>query len=151
LDSALIKADIVLSTTGASEPIMTRKRFDGIRAQRSRGTQVILDIAVPRDFEPEIHDGERTYLLNIDDLERIRQQTLHERPKHMAPAEAIVEQEVKKFLREWTRRRNGPLIARLTEDWETKTQAIVDQVLGKLNGKLSDEDRAYIAGGFRLL
>ena len=37
---------------------------------------VILDIAVPRDFDPRIHDGDRTCLFNIDDLKRIREQTL---------------------------------------------------------------------------
>ena len=49
---------------------------------------VILDIAVPRDFDPRIHDGEQTCLFNIDDLKRIREQTLHDRLKHVGPAEA---------------------------------------------------------------
>jgi len=44
---------------------------------------VILDIAVPRDFDPRIHDGDRTCLFNIDDLKRIREQTLHDRRKHV--------------------------------------------------------------------
>ena len=59
---------------------------------------VILDIAVPRDFDPRIHDGDQTCLFNIDDLKRIREQTLADRRKHVAPAEAIVEQEAQRFL-----------------------------------------------------
>src|SRR5262249_37488969 len=74
-----------------------------------------------------------------------------DRLKHVAPAEAIVEQEKQRFLAEWLRRRNGPVIARLQEDLEAKRQAIVRQLLGRLNGKLSDADRAYIEGAFRLL
>ena len=62
-----------------------------IRARRASGTVVILDIAVPRDFDPRIHDGDRTCLFNIDDLKRIREQTLHDRMKHLAPAETIVD------------------------------------------------------------
>jgi len=67
LDDALAGADIVLSTTGAAEPIVSRRRFDGVLARRAGGTMVILDIAVPRDFDPRIHDGDRTCLFNIDD------------------------------------------------------------------------------------
>lgn len=151
LDDALVQSDIVLSTTGAPEPIMTRRRFDGILARRSGGTMVILDIAVPRDFDPRIHDGDRACLFNIDDLQRIREQTLADRKKHIPPAEAIVEQEVKRFLTDWNRRRNGPIIARLTQECEARRRTIVSQLLSKLNGKLTDADRAYVEGAFRLL
>jgi glutamyl-tRNA reductase len=151
LDDALTRADIVLSTTGAPEPIVTRRRWKKVLERRDGGTAVILDIAVPRDFDAAIHDGDRTYLFNIDDLKRIREATLHDRLRHVAPAEAIVEQEVKKFLAEWGRRRVGPVIARLTQDMEAKRQAIMQQLFSRLNGKLTDADRAYIEGAFRLL
>lgn len=150
LDDALAEADIVLSTTGAPEPIMTRRRFDEILARRSGGTMVILDIAVPRDFDPRIHDGDRACLFNIDDLQRIRDETIRERQKHLAPAEAIVAQEVKRFLAEWQRRRHGPIIAQLTQEFDAHRQAIVGQVMKKLNGRLDDADRRYIEGAFRL-
>jgi glutamyl-tRNA reductase len=151
LDDALVQADIVLSTTGAPEPIVTRRRFDAVLARRSGGTVVILDIAVPRDFDPRIHDGDRACLFNIDDLQRIREQTLKDRLKHVAPAEAIVAQEQKRFLSDWARRRNGPLIARLTQEFEARRQAIVAQLFQRLNGRLNDADKAYIEGAFRLL
>jgi glutamyl-tRNA reductase len=151
LDEALVEADIVLSTTGAPEPIVTKRRFDGILARRAGGTMVILDIAVPRDFDPRIHDGDRACLFNIDDLQRIRNQTLKERQKSVAPAEAIVEREVQRFTTDWTRRRNGPIIARLTQEFEARRLAIVGQLLTKLNGRLTPEDRAYIEGAFKLL
>ncbi len=151
LDDALVEADIVLSTTGAPEPIVTRRRFNAVLARRSGGPVVILDIAVPRDFDPRIHDGDRACLFNIDDLQRIREQTLRERQKAVAPAEAIVEREVTRFIADWQRRRNGPIIARLTQEFEARRRAIVGQLLTKLNGRLSGEDRAYIEGAFKLL
>jgi glutamyl-tRNA reductase len=151
LDDALTAADIVLSTTGAPEPIVTRRRFNAVLARRGSGTMVILDIAVPRDFDPRIHDGDRACLFNIDDLERIRDQTLQERHKAVAPAEAIVEREVQRFLSDWNRRRNGPIIARLTQEFEARRRAIVSQLLAKLNGRLSVDDREYIEGAFKLL
>jgi glutamyl-tRNA reductase len=151
LDEVLAVADIVLSTTGAPEPIMTLERYERIRAHHPGGTVVILDIAVPRDFDPRIHDGDRTCLFNIDDLKRIRERTLHDRLKHVAPAEAIVEQEQHRFLREWNRRSRGPIIARLIQDCEAKRQAIEKELFNRLNGVLNEKDRAEVRGALRLL
>lgn len=151
LDEVLAQADIVLSTTGASQPIVTLERYEKIVARRTSGTVVILDIAVPRDFDPRIHDGDRTCLFNIDDLKRIREQTLADRLKHVAPAENIVAQEAKKFLQNWARRRHGPIIQRLTQDLDAKRESVVQELMQRLNGKLSEADRAYVEGAFRLL
>jgi glutamyl-tRNA reductase len=141
----------VLSTTGAPEPIVSLDRYQRIQQARSGGPIVILDIAVPRDFDPRIHDGDRTCLFNIDDLQRIREQTLKERLKHVQPAEAIVIEEQRRFLKEWGRRRHGPVIARLTQDFEAKRKAIVERLFNRLNGRLTEEERADIEGAFRLL
>jgi glutamyl-tRNA reductase len=151
LDDLLAQADIVLSTTGAAEPIVTRQRYERIIAQRTGGPVVILDIAVPRDFDPEIHDGDRTCLFNIDDLTRIREATLADRLKHVEPAEAIVVQETRRFLKDWARRRHGPVIARLTQDFEAMQQEVVQWLLPRLNGRVNDDDRRLIESAFRLL
>jgi glutamyl-tRNA reductase len=140
LDKALAGADIVLSTTGASEPIVTRDRYTRIASQRTGELVVILDLAVPRDFEPSIHDGGRTFLFNIDDLKAIREATLARRRKHIQSAEQIVEQETERFTKEWARRRNSPLIAQLTRWCDTRRQEAVKNVLSRLKGKLSDAD-----------
>jgi glutamyl-tRNA reductase len=152
LEDVLAQADIILSTTGAPEPIVTLQRYASVASRRHSGRPVvILDIAVPRDFDSRIHDGERTFLFNIDDLQRIREQTLRDRLQHVAPAEAIVEQEQRRFLGEWSRKKNGPIIAALHQDFETKRLEIVAQLLSKLNGKFDEADRARIEGAFRLL
>ncbi|HLW67474.1 MAG TPA: glutamyl-tRNA reductase [Gemmataceae bacterium] len=150
LDAALVQADIVLSTTGSPEPIVTLARWSNVLAKRAAGAVVILDIAVPRDFDPRIHDGDRTCLFNIDDLKRIQQQTLADRKKHIAPAEAIIEHEQAKFMKDWARRRNGPIIARLTQDVDQKRQEIVLPLLAKLNGRLTEEDKRHLEKAFHL-
>jgi glutamyl-tRNA reductase len=144
LDDALAQADIILSTTGASDPVVSRQRWEHVMTRRSGGTAVILDIAVPRDFDPDIHDGDRTCLFNIDDLKRIREQTLRDRHRHIAPAEAIVEQEQKRFIAEWSRRRTGPIIARLTRELEAKRQAIVREFLEHVSDRFGEEDQAFL-------
>lgn len=150
LDDALLRADIVLSTTGAAEPIMTRERYARIDARRTRGPVVILDIAVPRDFDPRIHDGDRTFLFNIDDLKSIREATIARRREHIAPAEAIVEAETTRFAKDWARRSNGPVIERLTRQFESRRKEIVGNLLTRLNGKLNEADRQYIEKAFSL-
>lgn len=150
LDNALAQADIVLSTTGAPEPIVTRHRWQEVASRRHGSTIVILDIAVPRDFEPGIHDGDQTCLFNIDDLKRIQEQTFAERRSFVEPAEALVTQEQARFLSTWARRRRGPVIARLTQDVDEKRQAIVAQLLSKLNGRLTDDDKRFIEKAFHL-
>ena len=131
---------------------MPRRRWEQVLARRaSGGTVVVLDIAVPRDFDPRIHDGDRTCLFNIDDLKNIREKTLAERLEHVPPAEAIVEQEKRRFLKDWARRRYGPLIASLTQDCDSKRLAIVAQVMAKMNGRLTDDDRRYLEKAFHLL
>jgi len=107
-------------------------------------------MAVPRDFDPQIHDGDRTFVFNIDDLQRFRERKLQERLKHAAGAEAIVEQEQQRFITDWNRRRHGPVIARLTEEFEAKRKAIVSRLMDRLDGRLGAADRAYIEGAFRL-
>jgi glutamyl-tRNA reductase len=151
LDDALARADIVLSTTGASEPVVDAGRMAAVSRRRVAGPLVVLDIAVPRDFDPAIHDGDRVFLFNIDDLQRVRERALADRRRHVGPAEAIAAQEAARFVADWERRRHGPTIARLTADFDAKRQAVLDQLLARLNGRLTDADRRSIERAFRLL
>jgi glutamyl-tRNA reductase len=150
LDEGLVQADIVLSTTGASEPIVTAKRYAAVRHRRGGRTAVILDIAVPRDFDPAIHDGDTTFVFNIDDLKGVREQTLARRRSHVEKAEAIVEEEARRFLDDWGRRKNGQLIAKLTAEFEARRREVLEPLLGRLNGKLTPKDRQDIEAAFRL-
>lgn len=150
LDEVLARADIVLSTTATPEVIVTRERYTRISARRTRWPVVIIDIALPRDFDPRIHDGDRTYLFNIDDLMSIREATLARRREHIVAAEQIVEQETQRFVKECARRSNGPVIERLTREFETRRREIVGNLLGRLNGKLTEADRQYVEKAFSL-
>jgi glutamyl-tRNA reductase len=151
-DEALAEADIALSTTGAGEPIVTADRFAKrvLPKRRPGRTLVVLDIAVPRDFDPSIHDGDRVCLFNIDDLTRIREQTIAVRQSHLRPAEAIVAGEVKAFLDDWQRRQNGPVIQQLRTEVDKVRDEVLSPLLAKLNGKLTESEKEQIAGAFRL-
>jgi len=150
LDEALVDADIVLSTTGSQDPVVSARRYSAIRQRRGGRPTVILDIAVPRDFDPAIHDGDTTFVFNIDDLKSVREQTLALRRAHLDRSEAIVEEETRRFLDDWDRRKHGQLIARLTEEFESKRREVLGPLMERLNGKLTEKDWQDIEGAFRL-
>ena len=151
LDDALVQADIVLSTTGAPQPIVSRRRFDEkVRRRRAGRTLLIFDMAVPRDFDPAIHDGDAVSVFNVDDLSRVADQRLAERRRHLPAADAIIDGEVRRFISEWNKRANGPVIGQLTAEVDKVRDAVLGPLLDKLNGKLTDADKAYVEGAFRL-
>ena len=147
-DEMLARADIVLSTTGrrsrsspwsatgASPPSATAARWSSSTSPcRATSTRASTTATAP-------------VLFNIDDLKRIQEATLADRRKHIAPAEAVVEQETQRFLKEWRRRRNGPVIERLTQDLEAKREDVVRNLFARLNGRLTEEDRKFIEYAF---
>ncbi len=149
LDDALVQADIVLSTTGAPEPIVPRKRFEEkVRRRRAGRPLIVFDMAVPRDFDPRIHDGDAVSVFNVDDLARVADERLAERRRHLPAAEAIIEFEVGKFVTEWNKRANGPVIGQLKAEVDKVRDAVLGPLLKKLNGRLTDDDRAKIEVAF---
>src|SRR5207253_8223117 len=71
LDALLGKADIVLCSTGASEPVIGRARVEkAMKARRGRWL-FFIDIAVPRDVEREVGEIENVYLYDVDTLEEV--------------------------------------------------------------------------------
>jgi glutamyl-tRNA reductase len=75
---ALGTADIVITATGASRPIITRAHVEAVTRRRA-GPLYIIDLAVPRDVEPSVGDIEQVFLYNIDDLQKFVQKNLSSR------------------------------------------------------------------------
>ncbi len=88
---ALKEADVVVSTTAAAEPIVTYEQY--IRVQRARRNRLalILDIAIPRDFEAKIGDLDQVHLYTVDDLRAQAEQNRKQRQKGIDPALVIIE------------------------------------------------------------
>jgi glutamyl-tRNA reductase len=136
LPRLLIEADLVISTTGAGEPIVTRKQFHDIEPARYQRPLFVLDLAVPRDFEPAIGDCLGVYLYSIDDLHAACERNRRERDKELPGAIHIVEQETGRFMTEWSQRSVAPIIKRLREGWHQPK----DDELRRLFNKLPELD-----------
>lgn len=143
LEQQMELADIVISSTGAPTTIINKKMVKGVIKRRRRRPMFFIDIAVPRDIEPDVNDVENVYSYNIDDLEGVVQTNIKTREKEAARAEDIVEQEVTQF-REWLRSRDAfPTIVKLREWAEDVRRSEVERALKKM-GELSEEDRKRI-------
>jgi len=97
LEGLLADADVVISSTGAREPILTRAVFKKVTKARRWRPMMVIDIAVPRDAEPAIADFDGVYLFDIDDLEKVVAANLAERAKAAEQAGKIVEHETGQF------------------------------------------------------
>ena len=100
IDRELERADVVLSSTSAPEWVLTRDQVARALPARKGRPLFLIDLAVPRDLEPGIHDLDGCYLYDIDDLEAVVAETLAGRRREAEQAEAIVAAEADRF-REW--------------------------------------------------
>jgi len=84
------KIDIVISSTSAPHYILDRAKLEPLMHRRKNRALLLIDIAVPRDIEPEVNFLENVYLYNIDDLQAIADDYLRQRKDEIARCEAII-------------------------------------------------------------
>jgi glutamyl-tRNA reductase len=136
-------ADIILTSTGATEPLF-RKEQAAVLSSRRRGRPVFfIDIAVPRNVAPEVNRLEGMFVYDIDDLQSIASKNTSEREKEAERAEKIVELEVERFALRIKTLEVVPTILSLQEYCETIRQAEIDRIRGRL-GSISPEQEAAI-------
>ena len=95
---ALAAADLVISTTGAPTTLVSLPQFLRIEPARNGRPLLILDLAVPRDFDPAIGDRPGVYLFSVDDLKAACDRNQRARDGEMPAALRIVEEETERFL-----------------------------------------------------
>ncbi len=95
--SFLVEADIVISSTDAPHYLIDRRSLAEIMRQRKHRYMFLIDIAVPRDIDPEVSKVDNAFLYNIDDLEMVVASNLKDREQEAETAMQIVREEVAKF------------------------------------------------------
>jgi glutamyl-tRNA reductase len=131
LDALLAEADILLTSTGAAEPIITEGRFKAALKPRRYRPIVMVDIAVPRDIEPAVGGLANVYLYNIDDLQEVAAGNRGKRDQEVAAARELLAAHVDDFLRWFTARDLGPLVKALYEQAGALARAEVDAHLSR--------------------
>ncbi len=132
LADQLAAADIVVSSTGALEPIITRKVFEAVMKRRHHKPVFLIDIAVPRDVESAVGELENVYLYNMDDLQQVVAATRGQRQGSIEAAGKIVADQVEEFI-QWHRTRQlGPVIDQLYRRSHAVAQEELTRALQKL-------------------
>jgi glutamyl-tRNA reductase len=132
LPRLLAWADLVISTTGASEPVVTLALYKQVEAARYQRPLFILDLALPRDFEPAIGERLGVYLYSIDDLQAACQRNRRDRDQELPLAIHIVEQETTRFMADLHHRATAPIIKRLRDGWQQPKQDELRRLFNKL-------------------
>ncbi|MHC4221326.1 MAG: glutamyl-tRNA reductase [Planctomycetota bacterium] len=126
LDEQLIAADIVVAATGAPDYLFDKKSFSQI-AEKRRGALLVIDIAVPRNFAPDINQLDEVYLYSVDDLSEVVEQNRKAREDDIAKGMRIVEKNVADFM-DWFRSRDiGPLIGQMRAEFAQISQKEMDR------------------------
>jgi len=90
---AMTEVDIVVSSTGSPETILNRADLEMVMKARRNRPLALIDIAVPRDIDPEVQIIPGVYLYNIDDLQAIVRENVKSREQELAQCRAIIEEE----------------------------------------------------------
>lgn len=137
------QADIILTSTGAAEPLFRREHGERLLKGRRNRPVFFIDIAVPRNVHPAVNDLDGLFVYDIDDLQSIAANNSVERKKEAARAEQIIETEVERFATRMKSLAVVPTILSLQEYCETIRQAEIDRARGKL-GAITPEQEAAI-------
>lgn len=132
LASHLHLADIVISSTGSQLPVLGKGAVESAIAARKHKPMFMVDIAVPRDIEPEVGSLPDVYLYTIDDLHEVVDDNLKERQAEAAKAERIVAAGVEQFRKQLNARSSAQLIVGLRQRAENLRDQEVERALVQL-------------------
>ncbi|MCC5795700.1 MAG: glutamyl-tRNA reductase [Methylophaga sp.] len=135
----LAEADIVLSSTASQLPILGKGMVERALKQRKRRPIFMVDIAVPRDIEPEVSQLEDIYLYCVDDLHDIIEENLQSRRDAAKQAEEIIDNQVDHFLA-WVRTQDAvPVIRAIRETAQQQSIELLSKAQKQLEQGLAPE------------
>lgn len=140
----MVKADIVISATAAAHYVIKPEPMAAVMRRRNARPIFMIDIAVPRDIDPEVGHLPGVSLYDIDSLQSVVDANLAERRRAAAAAEAIIDHELSEFLRSLEVRYVVPTVTALKRRGEEIKQRELQKALNRL-GDLTDHDIKVIS------
>ncbi len=145
LVDALVLADVVVASTGASHFVLNEQRVRAAMERRPERPLFIVDIAVPRDADPAVTNVANVSLVDIDGLKALVNERLELRREAIPAVEEIIAEYVERFER-WYRSRSAvPVIARLTKKAEAIRTAELERLLARCPD-LGERERMLVTG-----
>ncbi|WP_437186287.1 glutamyl-tRNA reductase [Planctomicrobium sp. SH668] len=133
LEQSLIQADVIVSTTGATDPVVTLEMMRKIRKRTGPKPLFVLDLGAPRDFEKRIGDmDDGVFLYDIDDLEATCERNRKKRAQEVLKARSIIEEETTRFMQDVYHKATGPVVKRLRDHWDEISRQELEILFRKL-------------------
>ena len=136
-----VDVDVIVTSTGAPHYVVKTAQTQQLMQRRQNRKLFIIDIAVPRDVEPEVGDIEGVTLYNIDDLETVVDEHVKERYEEAKQAHKIVEENVLALVERFKYLSFQPLMASLSERAEQVRLREIHRASSKLQNLTTDEQR----------
>jgi glutamyl-tRNA reductase len=140
MNQGLKKVDIVISATDSPQYLIRHDQMAKVIKERKQKPVFFIDIADPRDIEPSVGEIENVYLYNIDDLKKVADENIKDRGKEAQKAEAIVRDEVIKFVNWYHSLEVTPTIVALRNKFEEIRKRELEKTLS-LHPNLSDKEK----------
>jgi glutamyl-tRNA reductase len=153
LQEQLQHADIVIASAAVKDYLYTKKSFEKIMDSRQKQTLLMIDIAVPRNFEPSVNEMANVHLYSIDDLSEVAKINRKTREEDIAKGIKIIQEEVAVFMDWLGASEIGPLIGQLEEKFiqisqhemerffvgvrqEASCREVLEKMVGRIVNKL---------------
>ena len=132
LDAALISADILISSTGAPHIILTAEMVRQVMEARAQHPLFLIDIAVPRDIDPDVANITHVKLYDIDNLNVKLEHSLAERLAEVPQVKSILDEEIIKFSEYMKSLEMIPIIVEIRQQAESIRQDMLEKTLRRL-------------------
>lgn len=139
----LVDVDVVLTSTASHDVLIERSTIEMVMACRNGRPLLIVDVALPRDVDPGIHEIPDVTLLDLDDLKEFAQRSADKRRAEIGKVREILSAEIERYRAERAAREVSPLVASLRELGEDVRQGELDRYRAKLD-RLDPETRELI-------
>lgn len=140
---AIVESDIVITSTGSTEPIITREQMSKIMHKRREKPIFMIDIAVPRDIAPQVGELNNVFVYDIDDLQTLVGASVEERRKEIEKVKAIIMEETQKFSAWMKTLEAVPVIKQLRQRLDELKESEWERYGGKL-AHLPEKDQETV-------
>jgi glutamyl-tRNA reductase len=144
LEESLVLADVVVCTTASPAVVITREKVARVLKPRKHRPLFLVDLAVPRDVDPDVNTLDGVYAYDVDDIQKVINENQAARAAAAAKAEVLVGEEVARYLRQRAVRDQVPVLAQLRARAEQIRRAELERALANLSDPLSPDQAKVI-------
>ena len=144
MEESLVLADVVVCTTASPAPVITREKVARVLKPRRHRPLFLVDLAVPRDVDPDVHTLDGVYAYDMDDIQKVIDENQAARAAAAGRAEVVVAEEVARYVRRRAVREQVPVLAQLRARAEQIRRSELERAIANLSAPLTPAQEKVI-------